>query len=213
MLRKKKKNLSKHFQGQGKEPFLRPWTLTTDFVSLFTPSAYKPQFTPNSSRPSLLCLQVSRGSCQMSNQLTYTNLAEHQTCTWHDPQGAGKLLMALSHHCAPAPSPPGPAQGGLQHQTPLWLISSSSLLSARTHLFSHTEEAFSFLNSLQPPFQSWLSMSITQNNLPTPQPILWLQKDLWLVMGCWDVELPASPQAGRAPSRGHQPAGLTASSV
>lgn len=50
------------------------WDPDPDFVSLFIPSIYS-----QLNQPSLLvCLPVSRGPCQMSNQPAHTKLVEHR---------------------------------------------------------------------------------------------------------------------------------------
>lgn len=85
-------------------------------------SVSNPNLLPAPINPlSFVRLPVSRRSCQMSDQPTHTNLVEYWLCAWRCSQRAGKLFMTLSHNLAPTPSPPRPAQGRLQHQTPLQL--------------------------------------------------------------------------------------------
>lgn len=100
-------------------------------MSLLTPSAYKPQFIPNSNQFSpLTCLPVSRGSCQMSNQLTYTDSAhdtgqELASCSWHRV-----TMLPLPH----LPQDQLRKDCNTRHLCDLLITP----LSARTHLFSDT---------------------------------------------------------------------------
>lgn len=81
------------------------------------------------------------------------------------PQVAGELFPALSHSPAPAPSPPGPAQGGLQWRTPLQLTHHRHCLPGHVYYYTE-EEQYPFLNQLQP---TCSAINVNHPEQPTPR--------------------------------------------
>lgn len=131
----RKKNVSEQFHGQGRKPFPLPGTVITDFVVRF-----QPQFTPSSNQPSLLCMSASVKKVMPNVRSTNP----HQfgrvlaLCLTLFPKSRQAIHDTESQSCPYSISPKTSSGKTATPDTPT--TSSSSLLSAGTHLFSHPKQ-------------------------------------------------------------------------